>query len=360
MVVTYEMVYYQNTLIGGLKMTHNNKVLLKGFPPHIHLAYGIERHKPTFFGVHMRPFCNFRCRKCFIGEQKQLYGPNPILSTSEIESIMNSAANVGVKVMGISGAGEPFLDTRITEIIRVANNLGFITIIPTNGSVLTKDLVQFLRDNNVTLALSFDTTDADVFASITGTNPDMFRKVLDNILMAQDVYSGTLEEVTINGEHALLHRIAIHMTMQNDNQAEIDKVRRLVGKDTLFSISPLAKAGFAQHTNKSDDLQTDKNITERHIVVCFDERHECDICGFFRYGIDINFDGQLLLDAHAIETRDLFGNIRDFGYDIASAYSDMDNQKDEFVRNWLEGFCPVRSPRLNEWIGKKRGLPCES
>jgi len=311
-------------------MTHNNQMLLKGFPPHIQLEYGIERHKPTFFSVHMKPVCNFRCRKCFIGEQKKLNGLHPILSTSEIKSIMESAAKVGVKVMGISGAGEPFLDNRITEIITTANQLGFITTIPTNGSVLTRDLVQLLRDNNVTLVLSLDTTDGDAFASMTGTKRETFDKVVDNILMAQDVYSETLEEVTINGQSALLHRIAIHMTMQNDNEKEINKVRQLARKDTLFSISPLAESGFAQCANKPTALHTQiySDLTEKHIVACYDDNYDCDICGFFRFGIDINFDGQLLLDAHAIETRDLFKNIRDFGYDITAAYIDMSVQKD--------------------------------
>lgn len=343
-------------------MTQNNQKILKGFPPHIQLEYGIGRDKPTFFGVHMKPICNFRCRKCFIGEQKRLSGLLPVLETSEIKTIMNTAALVGVKAMGITGAGEPFLDNRITEIIKTANQLGFITIIPTNGSVLTKDLLEFLRDNNVTLVLSLDTADGDAFASMTGTKREVFDKVIENIMMAQDIYSGTREEIAIKGNSVSLHRIAIHMTMQGDNENEINKVRELVQKDTLFSISPLAEVGFAECTNTSAvshiqaHTQIDNDLTEKHIVVCFDDNHNCDVCGFFKYGVDINFDGQLLLDAHAIDTRDLFKNIRDFEYDILAAYNYMIDQKDEFIRDWLSGFCPVRSPKLNDWIEKKRGL----
>ena len=338
---------------------YNNetKKILKGFPPHIQAQYGFNVDKPTFFGIHMEPICNFKCRKCFIGEQKKLYDVQPTLTMEEIKSIMKNAYNAGVKVMGITGAGEPLLDPRIKEIISESNRLGFITIIPTNASVLTKELLEFLRDNNVTLSLSFDSTNCNTFTSLTGTNRQVFEKVLANVKMAQEVYANTMKEVIVNGQKVLLHRIAIHMTIQNENKDDIEEVRKIVKADTLFSLSPLAQTGFAQNTKKpktSEELN--KDLTEKHIVICYDNEHSCDVCGFFKYGIDMNFDGQLLLDAHAIETRHIFKNIRDFKYDITAAYREAVEYKNEFIENWIDGFCPVRSAKLNDWINEKRGI----
>lgn len=109
-----------------------------------------------------------------------------------------------------------------------------------------------------------------------------------------------------------------------------------------------------QKPKTSEELN--KDLTEKHIVICYDNEHSCDVCGFFKYGIDMNFDGQLLLDAHAIETRHIFKNIRDFKYDITAAYREAVEYKNEFIENWIDGFCPVRSAKLNDWINEKRGI----
>jgi hypothetical protein len=55
-----------------------------------------------------------------------------------------------------------------------------------------------------------------------------------------------MDEVILNGQKVSLYRIAIHMTIQNENKNDIEEVRKIVKKDTLFSLSPLAQTGFAK------------------------------------------------------------------------------------------------------------------
>lgn len=68
--------------------------------------------------------------------------------------------------------------------------------------------------------------------------------------------------------------------------------------------------------------------------------------------MDINFDGQLLLDAHAINTSKVLPNIREFNLNIQKAFDFILPIKKDFIKNHLEGFCPVRSKGLNKWLKK--------
>ena len=70
--------------------------VLRGFPPS---ARGLGS-APYFLGIHLQPICNFRCKKCFIGEQKRLKNLHPTLSTNEISAILKSAKRAGAKVLG--------------------------------------------------------------------------------------------------------------------------------------------------------------------------------------------------------------------------------------------------------------------
>ncbi len=64
----------------------------------------------------------------------------------------------------MSGTGEPFVDKNVHEVIKISNENALITIMATNVSVLNRDLIIFLKDNNVTVAISLDTTAPNRFA----------------------------------------------------------------------------------------------------------------------------------------------------------------------------------------------------
>jgi len=66
---------------------------------------------------------------------------------------------MGVKTVGILGEGEPLLFPKIKEIITHIHKLNMIPLIATNGSLLTKEMVDFLYANGVSIALSLDTLD---------------------------------------------------------------------------------------------------------------------------------------------------------------------------------------------------------
>ena len=57
----------------------------------------VEDIKPIFFGIHLKPICNFRCEKCFIGDMTKLQKED-ILDIDEIKKIILSGKKNGFKV----------------------------------------------------------------------------------------------------------------------------------------------------------------------------------------------------------------------------------------------------------------------
>ena len=58
-------------------------------------------------------------------------------------------------------------------------------------SLLNKDLIEFFKNNNVTLILSIDTLKEDKFIKFTKTNKETFNNFITNINLAQEVFKDT-------------------------------------------------------------------------------------------------------------------------------------------------------------------------
>ncbi len=346
----------------GVSSDRAQKVL-RGFPPHL-LTEGLidnTRLTPTFLSVHSNPVCNFKCGKCFIGDMTELAGGRRRLELTEIESIAKNGRAAGAKVFGISGAGEPLADKLSLDILSMTSGLGFINYLATNAALLDEQKLVALRESNVTLVISLDTANPVKFAKLTGTNVRTFERVIHNLRIAQEVYSGTSEAKTIGGKELLVYRLAVHSTTSEIDVHEIEGIRELLDeRTTLLSVSPIAAVKSATGISSSIQGEAERELTERHIVVAPHPKTGSPVCGLFLFGIDLSFDGELLLDAHAIDSRGLISNIRDFDYDVGRAFLALAKVKDEFVEKFIGGFCPVRSPKLGEWLDLKKRAKLEA
>jgi MoaA/NifB/PqqE/SkfB family radical SAM enzyme len=116
------------------------------------------------------PSCHLRCGFCFnsaggsaaelIQKQMPLTGYNAVLE---------QFANLGGKVVGIPGFGEPFSAPNLTltkHIIEESARLGIRTHIYTAGDLLTGPLVHWLRSKPVTLGIKFNHFESAVQDSI--------------------------------------------------------------------------------------------------------------------------------------------------------------------------------------------------
>lgn len=107
---------------------------------------------PLHIEIKLTNKCNLKCLHCIALAGKETQDE---LSTKEIFSIIDDAKKNGAFTIGLTG-GEPFLRKNIFEIIDKVYSCGLHLIITTNGTLLTKDIVERIKDKVSLFRISLD------------------------------------------------------------------------------------------------------------------------------------------------------------------------------------------------------------
>ncbi len=107
--------------------------------------------------------CNLKCVHCYVTEEKG----EKELSTEEIKSIINQLAEANTLYLTFSG-GEIFTREDFFEIASYARKKGFALRLLTNGTLVTPQIANKIRDlNPLSVRMSLYATDPDVHDAIT-------------------------------------------------------------------------------------------------------------------------------------------------------------------------------------------------
>lgn len=327
---------------------------LKGSPYYLEdvlgydLSLRLKNGMLTYLLLNQPPICNYSCRRCFMQgqENKTIYNS---LTNIEYSKIINDAYNNGVKCVEVSGEGEPTMSESIKYIIEQAYDKNMILTLITNGSFLTKEFIEFCFNKNVTLVVSLFSLEKELYEKDNGCI-DSYDKVISNIELLASIYSSGIE---FYGD-ARVYRHAIHTTVQTDNLSNIKEIELFCNKnDIFFSVAPLAKVGGAK--NRSDllyEISEEDIIGDNSIILSKTSINDIgrEVCGTCLYGLNIGYNGDLLLDAHAgYEIGSNLGNVRYMTYEQL-----FEVQKSEVIKMFkiLDGFCPVRNKSWGEYIKK--------
>ena len=130
--------------------------------------------------------CNLQCRSCGVCDLAALPAQKKHLSTEQWKDVITSAAaNLGTSQLSITG-GEPLLRTDIYEIIRFAADAGMSVHISTNGVLLDRERVGFLRDSGVSaVSIPLESPEKETHDYLRGENT--FSAVLDSIKLLRYV-----------------------------------------------------------------------------------------------------------------------------------------------------------------------------
>lgn len=102
--------------------------------------------------------CNMYCDHCYRDAGCKA---EEELNTSEAKTLLDQIAKAGFKIMIFSG-GEPLLRTDIVELVAHAKSLGLRSVFGTNGTLLTVELAQKLKDAGAMgMGISLDSLDRD-------------------------------------------------------------------------------------------------------------------------------------------------------------------------------------------------------
>lgn len=178
---------------------------------------GDESIKPIWSGLKVTGLCNFACEHCWarLAKEKRTY--------KEIIAAVDKLHEIGVLHITVSG-GEPFLRDDIKDILKYIKHKGMHLSVYTNGSLLSKKLIDELET-------IMDETDV-VQISLDGANKDTFYKQRKSML-----FEKVLENIGFLGSSCITTRV--NMVATYINISEIEAVYKICNKlkvDT-FSLS---------------------------------------------------------------------------------------------------------------------------
>ncbi len=132
---------------------------------------------PPYVNWELTNRCNMGCPYCFLGEHPE--GVLPDLPTNIVKEAIKKLKEGGARMLNYSG-GEPLLRDDIIELIEYGHGLGLITILSTNGILLSAELIRELRDCLTWVTLPIDGPNAGIHDSVRGKR-EHFENVLDQL-----------------------------------------------------------------------------------------------------------------------------------------------------------------------------------
>lgn len=141
----------------------------------VQVFWRMHRGLPTFVSYNSLNACNQACPMCAVWRRD-----GEMLSVEELEPIFADLKRFGLKVAEISG-GEPFLRKDIYRIFALLDRLGFLYTTATNGTLLTPEGIERLREARglLQVAFSLDSLDRERYAFLRGR--DLLPKALENL-----------------------------------------------------------------------------------------------------------------------------------------------------------------------------------
>jgi len=158
-----------------------------------------------------------------------------------------------------------------------------------------------------------------------------------------------------------IYRLAIHMTVTAKNYWNLEAIKKFCGDDIYFSCEHIAKIGIA---NENPEIYGGKERLKEYRKVIKKTREIMDpmvmtktgcgkdTCCFYYYGFAVGYEGEVMLDTHALETKGIIGNVKENS--IENLVEKSKKIKDGYYHDGGH-YCIIRDPEYQKFISFLRG-----
>ncbi|MCM8772071.1 MAG: radical SAM protein [Candidatus Omnitrophica bacterium] len=131
---------------------------------------------PFLVDIEITTLCNLRCKHCYNHSGEK--GMNMDLEL--VKNLMLKLKKLNICIFDIIG-GEPFLYPYIFEMLEFAKRIDLNTMVNTNGTLITKEIIKKLKEANpfVKVGVSLDGSDPEINDLIRGNGN--YKKTIDGI-----------------------------------------------------------------------------------------------------------------------------------------------------------------------------------
>jgi len=136
---------------------------------------------PLFVQWDLTNVCNLDCSFCFYrnsGFKLEGFDDRDAMPTEKVLEIMQDLKDLGVKAIEWTGGGEPTLHPKFLYIIRQAKSMGFKQALVTNGTCISDEVLEELKDFEW-VRVSIDAATRPTYKKIKGV--DMLEDALESM-----------------------------------------------------------------------------------------------------------------------------------------------------------------------------------
>jgi len=169
-----------------------------------------EKHPgPRVMALEVTRRCNLSCIHCRASSTE--WSPEGEMSTDEYKILFKDVALISSPIILLSG-GEPMLRDDIFEISLTASKLGLRVALSTNGTLITKDIVNQMVKPGIN------------GASVSIDGPD--QEIHDNFRKQTGAFEAALNSVRLLKDAGV--RVQVNTSLTGSNMRYIDRIYRLV------------------------------------------------------------------------------------------------------------------------------------
>ncbi len=192
----------------------------------------IVRNKPIIAQIEPTSHCNLKCEMCI---REKIDVPIGTMTFKDFEKILEELDSLSK--IHLSGQGEPLLNKELFDMIKYANNRGITIFFTTNGTMLTKEIINKICKVDIgEIGISIDSTIRKKYERIRkGAN---FNKVKINI-------KNLVLELKKNKKKTIVSTSAVILKDNLNEMPEFIKLANSLG---------IKKVGFQTVQEKKDYL----------------------------------------------------------------------------------------------------------
>ena len=298
-----------------------------------------ERHFMLSLGLTTSPGCNMRCVYCYNegGTREAGRKITSPMTWPDYEKTIREAAQLGAQSVIVVGIGETMMDKHFKKIIVQAHESGLIPLIFTNGSLIDRDMAQFLYEHETTVYFALDSTREDTFNRITRTR-GLFPAVMKGIDHCLEAGMG---RISMRNGHKVTD-LAINAMVMSLNAPHIEEIEAFCHeKGVLFTCRFPEKLGTAPAywqdviASAPDEEEALKKVADRYSLGGEVFRTD-EGCLFWIAGILLGIDGEARL-CYSRNNQKRIGNIR------TDSLRDIIRMKRDAYPPARNYFCPLHA-----------------
>lgn len=321
----------------------NNSILLKGngdfsAEQFLEVLKGDdESHLLLSLGLTTVPGCNMRCIYCYNEGGKREAGKpvTELMRLKDYRKVIKESAALGAQSVIMVGVGETMMDKNFRRIVELTRSHGMIPLVFTNGTLLDREMADFLFKQQASIYLALDSTREKTFDIITRSK-GFFGKVMRGI---DHCLSAGFGEVTTRNGYSVTD-FAVNTMVMNLNADHLDEIEKFCReKNILFTCRFPEKLGTAY--DLWDELISPqpkeeaklRELAEKHSLG--NEVFRTDLgCLFWTAGLLLGVDGRARL-CYSLNQQVELGNIK------TEHVKDIIMRKRQYYPHREDSFCPI-------------------